>query len=169
MLVINLDKHFDIRDWSIDNISSGTSFSRLLDEEIIRADELIEIGILDFHNSESLFKKARRYGFRFIKMFEIKRKLNESLKLLEEILAKFDSVYLSLDIDVMDASICPGSSASSPFGLNYEEILRIIDTILKTKKLKALDIVEVNPLVDFDDITSKFSAFILAYIISQIR
>ncbi|MEO0202590.1 MAG: arginase family protein [candidate division WOR-3 bacterium] len=168
-LIINLDKHFDIRDWSLDNISSGTSFSRLLDEKIIKPEQLIEIGILDFYNSEYLFQKARNYGFDFIRMLDLKSNFKSSAKKIIDKISNFESIYLSIDIDVMDNSICPGSSASSPFGLKQEEIIRIIDLILKTKKLKALDIVETNPLVDFDDMTSKFSSFLLAYIISRIK
>ncbi|MEO0144574.1 MAG: arginase family protein [candidate division WOR-3 bacterium] len=168
-LIINIDKHFDIRDWSFDNISSGTSFSRLLDEKIIEPKQLIEIGIMDFYNSDYLFQKAKNYGFEFIKMLEIKKNFKDVIKKIEEKMKNFDSIYLSIDIDVMDSSICPGSSASSPFGLRQEEIFEIIDLIISSKKLKALDIVETNPLVDFDDNTSKFSALILAYIISQIK
>lgn len=168
ILLINIDKHFDIRDWSKDNISSGSSFSRLLDEGIIKANELLEIGILEFFNSDYLFEKLKRYGFEYIKMFEIKENIDGVLNRIEKKLEAFKNIYLSIDIDVIDASICPGSSASSHFGLYQEELLKILNTIINSRKLIALDVVEVNPLVDFNDMSSRFSSLLLSYLINQI-
>lgn len=152
----------------MNNISSGSSFSRLLDEKIIKPNELLEIGILEFFNSAYLFEKSKEYGFEYIRMFEIKEDIQRVLHRIEKKLESFKNIYLSIDIDVMDASICPGSSASSHFGLNQEELLKILNIIINSKKVIALDIVEVNPLVDLNDMTSKFSSLLLSYLISQI-
>lgn len=168
LFLINIDKHFDIRDWSIDNISSGCSFSRLLDEKIISPSDLLEIGILEFYNNEKLLQKAEHYGFEYIRMMELKKNFDKFLELFKKKIECVEYIYLSFDIDVMDISVCPGSSANSPFGLNSYEVIKIFDLILETKKLIAIDIVEVNPIFDFDDMTSKFCAFLIAYILNQL-
>lgn len=152
----------------MDNISSGCSFSRLLDENIISPSELLEIGILEFYNNEKLIEKSKHYGFEYIGMLDLKKNFDKFLALLKKKIENVEFIYLSFDIDVMDISVCPGSSANSPFGLNSYEAVKIFDLILETKKLIAFDIVEVNPIFDFDDMTSKFCAFLIAYVLNQL-
>ncbi len=162
MLIINVDAHFDLRAWSEDNISSGTPFRRLIDDGIIRANELVEIGIKPMYNPPELLDIAERFGIKYFTMDRI-REIGIS-KLIDEIssiVEGYEHMYVSLDIDAVDQSICPGSSASSPYGLNTDEVISLIDFFKSSGKLVAFDLVEVSPPWDVQDATSKFSAFIL--------
>jgi len=79
----------------------------------------------------------------------------------KELLKKVDDVYISIDIDIFDPEYAPGTGYPEKDGLNPEEFLPVIKEILATKKVKGVDIVEVNPSKDVNNKTSKLAAKLL--------
>ena len=73
----------------------------------------------------------------------------------------FGALYLSIDIDSVDAAFAPGTGYPEPGGLTSRELLYFIQRIKLLKNLKASDIVEVNPEKDVNGITSKLAAKIV--------
>ena len=72
---------------------------------------------------------------------------------------KYNNIYFNLDIDVIDPAFAPGTGWPEPLGLNPKEVL---DIILQLKnKIKLLDLVEVSPPKDVNNITSRLAARIL--------
>lgn len=70
-------------------------------------------------------------------------------------------VYISVDIDVLDPSIAPGVSCPEPGGLTYTQLCKAFSA-LQDFKVVGLDIVEVNPLLDVNDLTSYVAAKLLS-------
>ncbi|MEM0023103.1 MAG: agmatinase [Thermofilaceae archaeon] len=68
--------------------------------------------------------------------------------------------YVSIDIDVLDPSVAPGVGCPEPGGLNYYQILDILSPVFEGG-VAGLDVVEVNPLVDVNDLTSRIAAKLL--------
>lgn len=62
--------------------------------------------------------------------------------------------YLSFDIDVLDPGIAPGTSTPVPGGLTLEEAQDLLQAIGRHRRCVGLDLVEVNPKRDINDITS---------------
>jgi agmatinase len=62
-------------------------------------------------------------------------------------LSRDEPVYLSLDIDVLDPSIAPGTGTPEPGGWTTRELIRILRGIEKLNLVGA-DIVEVSPSYD---------------------
>jgi len=54
-------------------------------------------------------------------------------------------VYVSVDIDVMDPAFAPATGYPEAGGLTSRQFIYLIQRINKIKKLKAIDIVEINP------------------------
>ena len=73
----------------------------------------------------------------------------------------FPSLYVSVDIDVVDPAFAPGTGYAEPGGLTASEILYVIERVAKLSNRVACDIVEVNPRLDTTHITSKMAARIL--------
>ncbi len=71
---------------------------------------------------------------------------------------KSKHIYVSIDIDVLDPSICPGTGMPEPGGLSYKELVK---ELKKIKNVIGFDIVEVSPPNDINDITSLTAAKIL--------
>ena len=66
----------------------------------------------------------------------------------------YDAVYVTLDIDVLDPAFAPGTGTPSTGGLSSRELLEILRQLLDTLPIRAMDIVEVAPPLDVNDITS---------------
>ena len=56
-------------------------------------------------------------------------------------------IHVSFDIDAVDEYFAPSTGTSVPGGLTIREAFCIGEQIAKTKRLSALDLVEVNPLI----------------------
>lgn len=66
-------------------------------------------------------------------------------------------IYLSYDIDANDPSFAPGTGTPEAFGLNSNELMLFIKELFINLPIKAMDIVEVSPPLDSNDITSWLS------------
>ncbi|GLS92039.1 arginase [Psychromonas marina] len=72
-----------------------------------------------------------------------------------------DFIYISFDIDSLDSSLVPGTGMPADNGLSLDCVKSIFDTLLRSKKIKALEVVEVNPLLDTNNKTTKTIASLL--------
>lgn len=72
------------------------------------------------------------------------------------------SVYVTIDIDVLDPAYAPGTGTPEAGGLSTRDLLQILKPLFATLPVRALDIVEVSPPLDCSDITS-FAAIKLLY------
>jgi agmatinase len=72
-----------------------------------------------------------------------------------------DGVYVSLDIDVVDPVCAPGTSTPVPGGLVPDEVQSFLSTVGLNREVIGMDLVEVNPLKDRDDITSRVACQLL--------
>ena len=64
------------------------------------------------------------------------------------------SIYLSIDIDVVDPGMAPGTGTPEPGGMLTREVLRAIRQIVGAVKLAGMDIVEVSPPYDHAETTA---------------
>ena len=61
--------------------------------------------------------------------------------------------HLSLDIDVIDPSLCPGTGVPEVNGITIKDVEYLLEKILATGKIVSIDFVEFNPLLDKKDKT----------------
>ena len=64
---------------------------------------------------------------------------------LAEALDGPDAIYLSLDIDVIDPGMAPGTGTPEPGGMLTREVLRAVRQVVGAVDLAGMDIVEVSP------------------------
>jgi len=129
----------------------------LVKENIIPKENIILVGIRNWHKDEYTFLKQNR-----IKYFTMKEISMESIQDVSDavmVVAKnFKSLYLSIDIDVLDPAFAPGTGYIEPGGFTSRELIYFIHRLKRINNLKAADIVEVNPDKDINDITTKMAA-----------
>jgi arginase len=63
-------------------------------------------------------------------------------------------VHVSFDLDVCDPSIAPGVGTPVKGGLDYREAHMLMEIIADSGLLRALDLVEVNPILDDRNMTA---------------
>jgi len=61
----------------------------------------------------------------------------------------------------MNPGIAPGTGTTEPGGFTYSEISTLINEIFTKLNIVAMDVVEVAPLLDVNDITSKLAVSII--------
>ncbi len=67
-------------------------------------------------------------------------------------------IHVSFDLDVCDPSIAPGVGTPVKGGLDYREAHVLMELVADSKRLVALDLVEVNPTLDVRNATAEFAA-----------
>jgi formiminoglutamase len=157
--IINIDAHFDLRTPNPKS-TSGTPFYEM--SKYCEANNLnfnyIPIGIQELGNTKALFKRAEDLNVEYITADEVHLNLNNILDKLKREIQQYDALYISLDMDVLDAAFAPGVSATTVNGLTPFQVKYILKLLMKSEKVKLFDIVEYNSNFDRDNMTSKLSA-----------
>ena len=154
--VLNLDAHFDLRDEPTP--SSGTPFLQMAHAEAAAGRELeyAVVGISEPNNTRTLFNTAERLGVRYLLDEQCTPEAVEVF--VADFLAGVDVVYLTIDLDVMPASVAPGVSAPAAYGVPLPVISAVCRQVAASGKLLHLDVAELNPKFDIDSRTAKVAA-----------
>jgi arginase len=72
--------------------------------------------------------------------------------------AETAGIHVSFDLDVCDPSIAPGVGTPVKGGLDYREAHMVMEMIADSGLLRALDLVEVNPILDDRNATAILGA-----------
>lgn len=154
--VLNLDAHFDLRDEPTPR--SGTPFLQMAHAEAAAGRELqyAVVGISEPNNTRTLFDTADRLGVKYL-LDELCTP--EAVEIfVADFLAGVDVLYLTIDLDVMPASVAPGVSAPAAYGVPLPVINAVCRQVAASGKLLHLDIAELNPEFDIDHRTAKVAA-----------
>jgi agmatinase len=81
----------------------------------------------------------------------LKEVLDESFATLTD---GCDGVFLSVDIDVVDPGMAPGTGTPEPGGMTSRELLEAVRRICLELPIVGIDVVEVAPPFDSADITA---------------
>lgn len=127
-------------------------------EEGFPTENILLVGTRNSHSRELEFLKEK--NIRTISPNQLLLDLEDSCDLIMEF-SRNKNLYVSIDIDVIDPAFAPATGYPEIGGLSSREFLYIVQRINKIKNLKAVDIVEINPNKDFNNMTIKLGAKIL--------
>lgn len=156
--LITLDAHFDLRDLQ-GGLTNGNPVRALL-EDGLPGDQIFQIGLQSFANSEDYARVARDAG---IQTFTVEDVLEQGMaKLIHNVLAdlgsRVDRIYVDLDLDVLDRCYAPATPGSRPGGLAPHMIRRAARLCGAHHRVHILDLVEIDPTRDIGDATSLAAA-----------
>ncbi len=158
---IHLDAHFDLGDDNaiFGKINNATTARRVMELQGIDPRNISMIGLRGIAR-KSHVKIALESGINYYPMPVIHERGLETVvrEAAEKASDGCDAVYLTLDIDVIDAVYAPGNGGIAFGGLTNMQGLQVVDILSEYKKIRAFDIAEVNPNYDVSDITAKFAA-----------
>ncbi len=163
--IINFDAHFDLRSNESGN-NSGTPFYQIaLDAKNARHDfAYLCLGIRRDANDKALYDSCSVFGVNFIEMERFRiGEIDQINRELEYFIREQDAIYVTIDLDGFSSAFAPGVSASSPLGFTPDLVLECLKTIIYSKKLRAIDIAEMNPQFDRDQQTAKLAAGLLHF------
>ncbi|PYZ91998.1 formimidoylglutamase [Salipaludibacillus keqinensis] len=163
--VIQFDAHHDVRNLEDGGPTNGTPFRSLLESKVIEGKNLVQVGIRDFSNSKTYRRYVEEQGGQIYTMKDVReRKITEILsEAMADLVSRVDSVYVSLDMDVVDQSQAPGCPAIGPGGMDTRELFEGISYLGSLKLVGGLEIVEIDPTVDIRDMTSRVAAHVILH------
>lgn len=161
--VIQFDAHHDLRNLEDGGPTNGTPFRSLMESGTLNGNHLIQIGIRDFANSKAYTEYGKQNGVTIYTMKDVReRPIQEIVReSIEKLKQEVDAIYVSVDMDVLDQAFAPGCPAIGPGGMDSYTLLQGIAALGEYEIAKAIDIVEVDPTVDFRDITSRTAAWVI--------
>ena len=155
--MIHFDAHADTGESQFGAlVGHGTPMRRLIETGAVRGDRFLQLGLRGYWPDDATLKWMRDQGMRSYEMTEIhhrgmKEVLDESFATL---LDGCDGVFLSVDIDVVDPGMAPGTGTPEPGGMTSRELLEAVRRICLELPIVGIDVVEVAPAYDSADITA---------------
>jgi len=144
--LIVFDSHFDLFG-SVDRPFHGNWLKVLIERGFVNPQSVTILGVRAWEKIEPAY--AHEKGIKYIPF-----DCPSSIKIPDE------PTYLSIDIDVIDPAYAPGTGYMEPGGWSSRNLLNIVKT-LHNANIVAMDIVEVDPTRDFNNMTSKLAAKII--------
>lgn len=155
--ILQLDTHFDLRDLTVFGPANGTPIRNLIESGTVKGSHVHNLGLHGFFNAKELKDYADEVGVHYKTMKQVRKQGIEAAiqKALAQLEQEVDTVYLTVDMDVLDIVHGPGTPAASPGGMYAHELLEAVQIAGEHPKVKAMDIVCVDPRKDIGQITVK--------------
>jgi len=165
--IINFDAHLDLRPYP-NGGSSGTMFRQIYDHCIRNKHDYgyMCIGAQKRGNTIKLFKDAKKMDAKVLLAADIAKEL--PLDDINSYIKDYEHIYMTICSDVFSAAHAPGVSAASAIGLEPEQVITMMKTIIKSGKLYSFDIAEVSPRFDHDKVTSNLAAVLIFAVVNAL-
>ncbi len=155
--IVHFDAHADTAndDWGV-LAGHGTPMRRLIESGAVAGRNFVQVGLRGYWPPRDTFAWMKAQGLRWHFMREIEERGAEAViaDAVAEALDGPDYVYLSLDIDVIDPGMAPGTGTPEPGGMLTRELLRAIRHVAGQVELAGMDVVEVSPPYDHAQTTA---------------
>ena len=146
--IVHIDAHADVNDVMFgEKVTHGTPFRRIVEEGLCDPKRVAQIGLRATGYTAEDFDWPREQGFRVVQAEECWHK--SLAPLMVEIREQFGDgpVYISFDIDGLDAAFAPGTGTPEAGGLTSIQGLEIIHGCRGFDVIGG-DLVEVSPPYD---------------------
>lgn len=152
--IIHIDAHPDICDvYEGSSLSHACPIRRAIDHGYEKS-KLLLIGMRGYELQETAYFWQNPEIEVYPSSFILKNGVEAVLQRIEEKFDDGDWIYLSYDIDVNDPCFAPGTGTPEPFGLHSLDVLKIIRHIFRKQNVVAMDLVEIAPPLDKNDLTT---------------
>src|SRR5215475_12954568 len=155
--VIHFDAHADTGNTQFGALHGhGTPMRRLIESGAVRGDRFLQIGLRGYWPEPETLDWMALQRMRSFEMTElVSRGLDECLTEAFAIATdECDGVFLSVDIDVVDPGMAPGTGTPEPGGLTGRQLLDAVRRIAMELPLAGIDVVEVAPPFDHAEVTA---------------
>ena len=135
--IIHFDAHADLRDDYLgEKLSHATVLRRVWN--IVGDNKIFQFGIRSGEKEEFEFAKNHTYMNKF------------DMKTLDEVIVKLKNkpVYITIDLDVLDSSVFPGTGTPEAGGITFKELINAIMLFQNLENIVAFDINELSPMLD---------------------
>jgi agmatinase len=158
--IVHFDAHADTAPDTWGQLAGhGSPMRRLIESGAVLGKNFVQVGLRGYWPPVPVLEWMKEQGLRWHLMTEIEERGANAVvdDAIGEALDGADSIYLSIDIDVVDPGLAPGTGTPEPGGLMSRELLRAVRRIVSSVDLAGMDIVEVSPPYDWAESTASIA------------
>lgn len=153
--IIHFDRHVDTQEYDLDERMHTTPWFHATDIPNVPPKNLVQIGIGGWQAPRPGVAAGRDRQTTIMTVNDcvemgVEEAANAALEVAWD---GADAVWLSFDVDCLDAAFVPGTGWPEPGGFLPREVLKMIQTVA-SKPLAGIEVVECSPPYDSADITA---------------
>lgn len=155
--IIHFDAHADLRhNYLNEQLSHACVLRRCF--ELVGSDRIHQFGIRSMSKCEADFAKehVNQYPLLMEDMETLVHKLGST------------PIYLTIDLDVLDPSVFPGTGTPEPGGASYSELMQLV-YLMKSLNIVGLDVCELSPHYDHSGVSSVTAAKVIREIMIMLQ
>jgi arginase len=140
--------------------------SLAIGDRVLQPSQVVMIGTRDLDADERAALRESGvtvFTMRHIDEQGMARTIREAL----DVLSDAGVLHVSLDMDSLDPSLAPGVGTPVPGGLDYREAHLLMEVLADDGRVRSLDIVEINPILDQANNTAKVAVELAASLFGQ--
>ncbi|MFC1815881.1 agmatinase [Thermodesulfobacteriota bacterium] len=135
--ILQIDAHLDMREeWNGSRYNHACVMRRITEDVNV---SIVQVGIRSFSPAEANYIQTK--GFKPFFAHEIDRSDDSWVQKVVDSLP--ERVYLTLDLDGLDPAVVPGTGTPEPGGLSYRQLVNLIKTVGRHRRVVAADITEL--------------------------
>jgi arginase family enzyme len=169
--VIHFDAHADTGDTQWGSLyGHGTPMRRLIESGAARGDRFLQIGLRGYWPEPPTLAWMAAQHMRSFEMTEVVTRgldacLDEAFAIATD---DCDGVFVSVDVDVVDPGLAPGTGTPEPGGLSGRQLLDAVRRIGMELPVVGADVVEVSPPYDSAEVTAFLANRIVLELLSGV-
>jgi arginase len=126
----------------------------------VQPEDIVFISLRDFEKEEKFL--IEKYGMKVFTTSEVRRKGPENIvRSVVRYLADCTDIYISFDVDCLDAGITKGTGTPVENGLREREAEDLVSKFMQMRKVCCFEITEVNPTLDRENLMAEIAFNIL--------
>jgi formimidoylglutamase len=152
--VITFDAHHDVRSL-VNGPTNGTPIRGLIEEHGLPGANMAQIGIHSFANSAEYRAYCDEASISVVTVERVEREgirsvVDGALSTLSE---RSESIYVDVDLDVLDRIFAPACPGAGPGGLTIRQLAEGVRRCARHPKVRGMDFVEVDAEADVNGLT----------------
>lgn len=156
--VVSFDAHLDFTDeFHGVRLSHDNEMRRVAELPFVQGVSFI--GLRGMLNWRAPYDEALKYGSHLVSAQEVCQQGVTALAALPAM----ERLYISIDIDVLDPAVCPGTGFPEAGGLSYYQLKEALEYVAGLGRVVGLDLVEVTPTYDSSGRTARTAAYLLLH------
>ncbi|MFH5824527.1 agmatinase family protein [Georgenia sp. AZ-5] len=167
---LSIDAHLDTAtDWAGETLTSGCPTMRAAEIPNVDPANVVVFGIHGWLNPKDQVQAAAEkgitwYGMEKIEELGIERAIAQAIETASD---GVDGLYVSFDLDSVDASAFPGTGTPEPGGFTSRETLKIARLLGRANPI-AMDLVEIAPIYDLSGISVRLACGVAMEMLSGV-
>ena len=158
---LQLGAHLNMAEsWAGEANTSVSSMARVSELPNVSTSNISHIGVRNSMNPKDWFDLAHSRQIKYFSMNDLLERGISSVvnEAADRVWNGTDTQYISIDMNVMDASAAPGVTSPEPGGIDAREMMLINEILGERGNIGLIDLTELCPVVDVNAITTKLAA-----------